>query len=104
MPDNRFLFGYFSAKRSATPWRAGPRTHPKMPSRPWRTAAVICTLVGAAGAWLLFRNGDSGALVLRVIVGGLAGLAIGMYVVETVWERRTRRRLASPPSPIGRRR
>ena len=104
MPDNRFLFGYLFARRNASPWRPGPRKHPKMPSRPWRAAALICTLLGAMGAWLIFRDGDSGALTLRVIVGGLVGLAIGMYVVETVWERRIRRRQTAPPSPIGRRR
>ena len=104
MAGNDFIFGYFFARRFAKPWKPGPRTHPKMPSRPWRLAAVVSFSIGAMGAWLLFRHHDSGALVLRVLIGGLIGFVIGMYVVETVWERRRREREAAAPSPIGRRR
>ena len=105
MADRDFIFGYFFAKRSATPWKPGPRRHPKMRSTTWRLAAVACTVIGAALFWLLFRGGDSGALVLRIGAGGVVGLVVGMYLVETVWERRRRGRQDDPPaSPIGRRR
>ena len=69
MTDRDFLFGYFFAKRSAKPWKPGPRKHPKMPSTSWRLAALACTAIGAALFWLLFRGGDSGALMLRIGAG-----------------------------------
>jgi len=105
MPDDDFFFRYLFARQFAKPWKPGPRKHPKMPSGPWRAAALACLSIGALVAWLLFRNGDSGALLLRVIVGALVVFVIGMYIVETIWERREQRRQnAPPPSPIGPRR
>jgi hypothetical protein len=104
MAGNDFIFGYFFARRLAKPWKPGPRTHPKMPARPWRLAAGLSFSIGMLAAWLLFRDNDPGALVLRVLVGGLIGFVIGMYVVESVWERRRRERVAVETSPIGRRR
>ena len=91
MTDRDFLFGYFFARRSAKPWKPGPRKHPKMPSTSWRLAALACTAIGAALFWLLFRGGDSRALMLRIGAGGVVGLVVGMYLVETVWEHRRRR-------------
>ncbi len=102
MADKDFIFGYFFARRFAKPWKPGPRTHPKMPSGPWRMAAVLSFSIGMVAAWLLFRGNDQGALVPRVLVGGLIGFVIGMYVVETVWEHRRREREAVETSPIGR--
>lgn len=102
MPGNDFLFGYFFARRFAKPSKREARKYPKMPSGPWRIAAVICVATGAALSWLLFRNGNSGILAIRVVFGGLVGLVIGMYVVETVWERRRRpHESGAPVSPIG---
>ena len=105
MADENSILRYFLARRFAQPWKPGPRKHPKMPSTSWRLAAVACTATGAALFWLLFRGGDSGALPLRIGAGGVVGLVVGMYLVETVWERRRRGGRADPPaSPIGRRR
>lgn len=60
-----------------------------MPSRPWRVAAALSFAIGAAIAWVLFR--DSSVVLLRVIVGGLVGMGIGLYLVETIWERKVDR-------------
>jgi membrane associated rhomboid family serine protease len=68
---------------------AGARKRPKMPSKPWRLAAVCCIAIGAIGAWLLFRGSDT--VALRAAVGGAIGFVVGMYIVETVWERRVAR-------------
>ena len=99
-PSNDFILGYVFARRFAKPWRGRERTRPKMPSASWRLAAVGCTAAGALLAWLIFR--DSGAVVIRTIFGGVAGLVVGMIVVETIWERRTATR--EPDGPIGPRR
>ncbi len=95
MVDERsFRFGYIYGRRGGRPWKPGPRTRPKMPSAPWRAAAVSCAAIGALVAWLLFR--DTNVVLLRVAVGAGVGFVVGMYLVETVWERRFRRR---PPLP-----
>jgi len=101
MADDRFLFGYLFGRRHAAPWTAGPRKRPKMPSAPWRVAALCCALAGAAIGWLLFGGDD--AEVLRIAACAVVGFVIGMYVVETVWERR-RARSEPPAGPIGPRR
>lgn len=61
---------------------------------------MTCTALGVLGAWMLFR--DSGALGWRMFGGGAAGFVIGMYVVESVWERSLAAR--EPSGPIGPRR
>ena len=61
-----------------------------MPSRPWRLVAVRCTMAGLLVAWLLFR--DSGALGWRLVAGAALGFAAGMYVVESIRERRLHHR------------
>ena len=99
-PSNDFIFGYFFARRFAKPWKGRERTRPKMPSTTWRLAAVGCTASGALLTWLIFR--DSEAVAVRTIFGGVAGLVVGMIVVETIWERRTAAR--EPGGPIGPRR
>lgn len=105
MPRNDFLFGYFFARRFSKQGQPRQRKYPKMPSGAWRIAASICISIGAGVSWLLFRHADSGALAARIIVGALAGLVIGMYIVETIWERRRRRESSgAAASPIGRRR
>jgi hypothetical protein len=100
------VWGYFFARKFATPWKPGPRRHPKMPSGPWRMAAIACLTIGALASWLVFRDGDTGRLVVRMIGGAVAVFVVGMYAVETVYERRLRRRAAeaAAPSPIGKRR
>lgn len=100
MPDNDFTFAYFFARRHAKRWKPRERTRPKMASAAWRFSALACTIIGALGAWLVFRN--SGALGWRVFAGGVVGFVIGMYVVETIWERRLRS--TEPAGPIGPRR
>ncbi|MDJ0767220.1 MAG: hypothetical protein QNJ12_00445 [Ilumatobacter sp.] len=100
--DQQFRFRQIYVRNRMQPSKPFERTRPKMPSGPWRAAAVICFLVGAGVAWLLF--GDSNAAVLRVLFGGLVGFAVGMYVVEGVWERWYWRRHDPPASPIGPRR
>jgi hypothetical protein len=105
MVDERsFLFGYFFARRNAKPWKAGPRKRPKMPSTPWRVWAVICIAVGATLSWAVSQDADTATIVVRTVLGGVFGMAIGMYVVETVWEKRFHGRHDPPTSPIGRRR
>lgn len=102
MGDDGFALGYLLRRRSGRkPWRPGPRKRPKMPSTLWRFWAVVTFVAGATIAYALF--GDTDAAWLRVGFGGLVGFAIGMYVVETVWERREARR-RPPTSPIGPRR
>lgn len=96
---------YWTAKRLAEGDNAARpfgRKRPKMPSAPWRAAAVICFTIGALVTWLVFRDGD--AILLRVLAGGLVGFVVGMIAVETVWERRLHRDAEVPPSPIGPRR
>lgn len=99
-PSNDFIFGYFFARRFAKPWKGRERTRPKMPSTPWRVAAVCCIATGALLAWLIFRGSD--AVVIRTIFGGVVGLVVGMILVETIWERRVAAR--EPGGPIGPRR
>lgn len=94
------LTRFVLAGRFSKPWRGRVRTRPKMPSGAWRVAAVACTAVGALVAWLIFRN--SGALGWRMVAGAGVGFAVGIYVVETMWERRARSTAAD--GPIGRRR
>lgn len=66
-----------------------PSTRPTMPKAQWRSLAAICFAVGAVvGA--LIPAGSNDVLVLRAIVVGLIGVAVGMYVIETIWERRRR--------------
>jgi len=69
-----------------------------MPSTPWRVAAACCTLTGGIIGWLLFAGAP-----IRVAACAVAGFVVGMYVVETVWERRLAR-AEPPPGPIGPRR
>ncbi len=80
MADERFLFGYLFGRRHATPWKAGPRKRPKMPSTPWRIAAMCCALTGGLIGWLLF--GGSGSAPIRIAACAAAGFVIGMNVVE----------------------
>lgn len=81
-----FIVGYLFGRRGARRWRGRERTRPKMPSSTWRAWAIVCVGTGVLGAWLLFR--DSDALGWRMLAGGTVGFVLGMYVVETVWERR----------------
>lgn len=99
--DRNFMFGYFFARRFAKPWKPGPRRHPKMPSRPWRIAALVCFATGFVATWAVFR--DSNAVWLRALFGGVVAMAVGLYVVETLWERRLHAK-SVPPPVIGRRR
>lgn len=99
-PNGDFRFGYFFARRSAKPWKGRERTRPKMPSGPWRAAAISCMALGVLVAWLLFRASDSAGW--RMFAGGVIGLIAGMYVVETIWERRVSAR--ERQGPIGPRR
>ncbi len=79
--------GYFVARRFAKPWKPGPRKHPKMPRGPWWIASIVCFLVGTAIGIAIF--GQDGAGLVRAIACGVGGWVIGMFVVETVWERRS---------------
>lgn len=88
MARSDFVLGYLLGRRDRRGgWTPGPRKRPKMPSGLWRFWALVCFGLGALAAWLLFRQTD--AVVLRTLVGGGLGMAIGMIVVETIWERRT---------------
>lgn len=97
MGDHRFLVGYLFGRRGFKRWTGRERTRPKMPSGPWRAAALLCTAAGVLVAWLITHGSD--AVVWRMVAGGVLGFAIGMYVVETVWERRVAAR--SETGPIG---
>ena len=100
MDRNGFLVGYLFGRRGFKRWNGREPTRPKMPSRHWRTAAVVCTLAGVLVAWLIFRSGSG--VGWRMLAGGMIGLAVGMYVVETIWERRVATR--GDQGPIGPRR
>lgn len=100
--DKRFRFSQIYLRRRFEPSQPWERKRPKMPSGPWRLAAVICFSLGAAASWMLFR--DTSAATIRTIAGGVAGFVVGMYIVETLWERRYHGRGDAPPSPIGKRR
>jgi hypothetical protein len=95
MDDQRsFLLGFLTGKRQAQrrPDKPFVRKRPKMPSRPWRIAALTCFVAGAALAWAVSRNAPGATVVLRTVLGGLFGLAVGMYIVEALWERYVHRR------------
>ena len=94
MGGGDFIVGYFFGRRGFRRWTGRTRTRPKMASGPWRLAAALCTIGGMLVAWLLFRS--SGALGWRLVGGAVLGFAVGMYVVESVWERRLHRRTADP--------
>ncbi len=66
-----------------------PSTRPTMPKARWRALAALCFVVGAVAGALLVDDG--GRRVLVSGFGGLVALAVGMYVIETVWERRRAR-------------
>ena len=102
MAAGDFIVGYFFGRRGFRRWTGRQRTRPKMASRPWRLAAVLCTIAGMLLAWLLFRS--SGALGWRLVGGAGLGFAVGMYAVESVWERRLHRRTADQvgDGPTGR--
>lgn len=102
--DDESAFASLLARRHAKPRRAGTRTRPKMPSRPWRFWAVVCIAVGATLAWAVSQSAPTATIVVRTIFGGVFGLAIGMYVVEAIWDRRFHGRRQQPSSPIGPRR
>ncbi len=97
MGDGNFVAGYFFGRRRFKRWTGRERTRPKMPAGPWRAAALLCTSAGVLVAWLIFR--DSDAVTWRLVAGGAIGFAVGMYVVESVWERRLSAR--ADTGPIG---
>lgn len=99
MAGNDFLVGYFFGRRGFKRWTGRERTRPKMPSGPWRASALLCTAAGVLVAWLIFGRSDAGGW--RLVAGGVVGFAVGMYVVESIWERRHAAR--SEAGPIGRR-
>jgi hypothetical protein len=100
MAGTDFIVGYLFGRRGFRHWGGRERTRPKMPSTPWRVWAVVCAVVGALVAWLIFRG--AGALGWRLVAGAIVGFVVGMYVVETVWERRVRAAGTIPPTgPIG---
>lgn len=81
-----FLHAYRSRLRG---WQAPPKKYPSMPRSQWRVLAAICFAVGAViGA--LAVGGDSGRVVIAAVVGGLLGIAVGMWTIETLWLRRRR--------------
>jgi hypothetical protein len=102
--DERSAVASFLARTYAKPWTARPHTHPKMPARLWRIWAVITIAAGATFSWAVSQSAPTATIVVRTVLGGVFGLAIGMYIVETVWERRLHRRNEVPTSPIGGRR
>ena len=80
-----------------------PSDRPTMSSAAWRRWAIVCVLVGAIAGVLVARALDR--LTVQVaFLGALLGFLIGMYIVETIWERRYAHRADDPPSPIGKRR
>jgi hypothetical protein len=97
MEERSFVLGYFVGRRGFRRWTGRARTRPKMPSAAWRTAAVLCTAAGVALAWAVFGS-DAG---LRMIGGGVVGFVLGMYLVETVWERRRPMAPVDDPSATG---
>ncbi len=97
MAGGNFFLGYLLGRRGSEPWTGRERTRPKMPSGPWRAAALLCTATGVLAAWLIFRG--SSAIGWRMVAGGVVGFAVGMYIVETIWERRVAAR--SHDGPIG---
>ncbi len=97
MSGSHFIVGYLFGRRGFKRWTGRERTRPKMPSGPWRAAALLCTAAGVLVAWLLFRG--SGPVGWRMVAGGVVGFAVGMYIVESIWERRVAAR--SHDGPIG---
>lgn len=83
-------------------YRASKR-YPSMPRAQWRRLAAICFAIGAALAAILI--GNEGARTLAgAVFGGLIAVAIGMYLIETVWLRRRAHHAvgtAPPPSEPG---
>ena len=83
---NNFMFAYLLRKKGSKGWRTPERVTPKMPSILWRVAAVCCAALGAVLAWLIFRG--SAATGWRMVGGAIVGFVVGMYAVESIWERR----------------
>jgi uncharacterized membrane protein YccC len=71
-----------------------------MPSTPWRIWAVLTFTFGALFSWAVSQSAGGATIVVRTVLGGLFGLAIGMYIVETVWARLrlARTRPTDPPT------
>lgn len=99
MAGNHFIVGYLFGRRGFKRWTGRERTRPKMPAGPWRAAALLCIAAGVLVAWSIFRGSSS--VGWRMVAGGVVGFAVGMYVVESIWERRVAARADS--GPIGRR-
>lgn len=83
MKGSDVIVGYFFGRHGSRLWTGRDRTRPKMPSRPWRLAAVLCTAAGMLLAWMMFR--DSGALGWRLVADAVVGFVVGMFVVESIW-------------------
>lgn len=94
-PD--FILGYLLGRRGPKRWRGRERTRPKMPAAAWRAWAIVCIGSGVLIAWLLFSGSSS--LGWRMVAGGIVGFLVGMYLVETIWERRIR--ATAEHGPIG---
>lgn len=79
--------------------RVRPRRHADMPAATWRLWAVLTVLVGAGLSWGVSLSADTPTIVVRSVLGGVFGLAIGMYVVERLWERRSGRLVSDTRRP-----
>lgn len=94
--DNAFYALRHLRRRAGWTSKLTPSTRPTMPKSQWRPLAALCFAIGAAIGALLVGD-DGGRTVLVAIVGGLIGVTIGMYGIETIWERRRARVLGGSP-------
>ena len=84
--QNSFILGYLLGRKGAgKPDQPFVSTRPTMPKGRWRMLAVVCFVLPAVVTLLLASTSD--AVWGFALVAGLAGLVIGMYIFETIWER-----------------
>lgn len=77
-------------------WSPPPPRFESMPRAQWRSLAAICFAIGAVGGAVLGRE-DPVLAVAAAIVVGLIAVAVGMWVIETLWLRSRRPSVGSPP-------
>jgi hypothetical protein len=101
--DGDAVFGWFYiwhwAKRGGRMpdvTKISPSERPTMPRARWLRWAAACIAVGmATGAQI--ADAVNGSTARGVVLGAIVGLVLGIYVVETVWERGEQRRKLRRP-------
>ena len=84
--QNSFILGYLLGRKGAgKPDQPFVSTRPTMPKGRWRMLAVLCFLVPAT-VTLLVTSASNGTWGYA-LGAGVLGVVIGMYTLETIWER-----------------